>query len=154
MKDSTGLDAIMYADALKILQRFAAEFKERSGGYSIVVTDLLRSPEQQDAISISKGTHPGGRTADIGDGRFIDPNGNEITWSEKGKRGPHADVIEQKLRPVMIQLIEEYQARGFMMAFDETEKGAIARGRTKSGGHWHIYIPTRAQGPVGALIKP
>lgn len=154
VKPYEGLDATLYADALAIVQRFAAEFKARSGGYSLSIMDLMRSPEQQDAVSISKGTHPGGRTADIADGRFIDPAGNEITWSEKGRRGPHADEIENKLRPIMIQLLEEYQARGFMMAFDETEKGAIARGKTKSGGHWHVYIPTRAQGPVGPLMKP
>ncbi|MEK9160014.1 MAG: hypothetical protein AAB383_04765 [Patescibacteria group bacterium] len=154
VKPYEGLDATLYSDALVIVQRFAAEFKARSGGYSLSIMDLMRSPEQQDAVSISKGTHPGGRTADVADGRFLDPAGNEITWSEKGSRGPHADLIEEKLRPVMIQLLEEYQARGFMMVFDETERGAIARGNTKSGGHWHVYIPTRAQGPVGPLLKP
>lgn len=144
LKSNTSMEAVMDADALVVLRDFAREFKKRSGGYSLVITDLLRSPEQQDAISISKGTHPGGRTMDIADGRFINTSGKEITWSEKGGRGPHADEIEKILRPVMIQLIEEYQASGLILGFDETERGAKARHpeqkNPRSGGHWHVYI--------------
>jgi hypothetical protein len=158
VKEGKNLEAVMYPDALKTLENFAREFKKRSGGFGLVVTDLLRSPEQQDAISISKGTHPGGRTVDIADGWFLDRDGNMFSWADfsgsKPTRGPKADLIEKVLRPIMIRLIEEYQARGLMMAFDETEKGAIARGNTRSGGHWHVYIPLKTEGkPVGPLLE-
>lgn len=135
-------EAIMDADALKIFQDFAKEFKKRTG-YSLTFTDALRTPEIQAKESpIMDSTHFTGRTLDIADGRFWDPNGNEITWTDfsgkKPKRGPNADLIENTLRPAMITLLEEYQARGLMMAFDETS----------SGGHWHIYIPKTYRGPV------
>lgn len=143
-------EAILDADALKIFEQFANEFKAKTG-YGLTFTDALRTPEIQEKESpIQDSTHFTGRTLDIADGRYIAPDGSEITWSEfrpghKPRRHPiNADIIEKNLRPAMIQLMEEYQARGFMMVYDETD----------GGGHWHVYIPVYNQGPVGPVIKP
>lgn len=139
--------ARMERDAYEIFVQFAKEFKTTTG-YTLSYTDVLRTPEYQDKMSpIDDSTHYTGRTIDIPDGRFLDPKGKEITWSvpdgkpkkgkpQKFKRGPDADTIEQKLRPALIELMEEYQARGYMMVFDETH----------GGGHWHIYIPKYREG--------
>lgn len=135
--------------ALVVFEHIAREFKIRTGGYMLAYTDILRTPEYQDKMSpIDDSTHYTGRTLDIPDGRFRDPSGREMTWSVKKtdeeiamlpknhksiaefKRSPDADQIE-KMRPILIQILEEYQAEGWVMAFDET----------KSGGHWHLYFP-------------
>ncbi len=160
LKDDA-IDARMMETAYEVLQKFAAEFKKRSGGYSIVVTDLLRSLAQQDAISISKGTHPTGYSWDNADGRFYDPSGTEITWSVKvngqWQRGPNADLIDKTLRPLLILMLEEYQAQGLMMVYNESEPGAKLRhpGETnpKSGGHYHVSVTASNRGPVGPLMQ-
>lgn len=139
--------ARMENDAYAIFLLFAKDFKNRTG-YTLSYTDVLRTPEYQDKMSpIDDSTHYTGRTIDIPDGRFKDSKGKEITWSvptgkkdKKGnptyKRGPHADEIEEKLRPALVQLMEEYQGKGYMMVFPEVE----------GGGHWHLYVPKTVQG--------
>ena len=138
--------ALMETDAYEVFLRFAKDFK-KSTGYTLSYTDILRTPEYQDKMSpIDDSTHYTGRTIDIPDGRFKNPEGDEITWSVPtgktdrkknpiSKKGTHADEIEQKLRPALIQLMEEYQAMGLMMVFPEIN----------GGGHWHLYMPKREQ---------
>lgn len=100
--------------------------------WKFVVTDMLRDAATQGRRgSISQGsTHATGRSFDVSDGRFVTPEGQEITWSqfdEHGRprgRGPNADVIDGVLRPAFEELALE---SGWLLY--------------KEPGHWHVYVP-------------
>lgn len=127
-------------DALKRLEEMGRDFAARTfggrAGWKLSLTDFLRSPAVQKARHAGEKnpvlatTHYTGRTFDVPDGRFIDPDGKEITWSEffaDGRdpvRGPHATMIEQEIRPAILEVMT---AHGFYPY--------------REGAHWHAYAP-------------
>lgn len=135
-------EARLEQDVLERLEAMGRDFASRSfggrKGWRLSLTDFLRSPAVQRARHANdKGTpllattHYTGRTFDVPDGRFIDPDGNLVTWSlydAKGKGiGPNpntAPVIDAEMRPALVEVM---QAHGFYPY--------------REGVHWHAYAP-------------
>ena len=139
-------------DVLDRLVAMGKDFASRTfggrTGWKLSLTDFLRSPavqrarhagEQHPVLATS---HYTGRTFDIADGRFIDPDGKLVTWSTfdaTGKgTGPSAEakMIDEEMRPALLEVMS---AHGFI---------AFKEGRA---GHWHTYAPKEHHVDLRAL---
>ena len=100
-------------------------------GWQLVVTDMLRDEAMQRRRgSLKSGSsHSTGRSFDVSDGRFVKPDGKEVTWSmfdEHGRahgRGPDADIVIRCCAPRLKLALES----GWVLY--------------KGPGHWHVYVP-------------
>ena len=133
-------EARLEQDVLDRLVAMGKDFASRTfggrTGWKLSLTDLMRSP------AVQKARHAGernpvlattlytGRTFDLADGRFIDPDGRLVTWSNfdaQGKgTGPStfATMIDAEMRPVLLEVM---QTHGFYPY--------------REGSHWHAYAP-------------
>jgi len=122
-------------DVVEAIEKVGEEFSTLGddsgvGGWKFVLTDMMRDSEAQTRRkSVKQSTHSTGRSFDVSDGRWVNPDGNVITWSKFSKSGkglgPSKDArfIDGVLRP----------------AFEDV---ALANGWVlyKEPGHWHVYI--------------
>ncbi len=115
--------AVLQEEALEQFTAIAKEFNERTGGWQISYSDVLRTEELQNIRNprVSDTTHYTGRTLDITDGRFKKPDGTEITYSGNREFIPK---IENEFRPLIVELINKHNGVAFVEA-----------------GHWHVYFP-------------
>lgn len=138
-------------DVLDRLVAMGQDFTSRTfggkKGWRFSLTDLMRDPKAQakrhkgEANAVEGTTHSTGRTFDLSDGRFIDPNGELVTWSifdEHGKgKGPSlfAPMIEKEMRPALVELAMEH---GFLPYIE--------------GSHWHTYAPRERHANLRDLL--
>ena len=100
-------------------------------GWKFGLTDMMRDPHvQEKRESIKASTHSTARSFDVSDGRWLQPDGKLVTWSNfdaNGKpTGPsaHAVTIDTTLRPTFEQLALN---AGWVLY--------------KEPYHWHVYVP-------------
>jgi len=117
--------ALMNEQALARFQSVAQRFYKDTDGWSLTYTHVLRTEalQKKQRNGVMNTTHYTGGTIDITDGRFITPDGQEITWSSHPE---YRDKIEDTFRP----LLEHYLLEGGAMVFPEPR-----------GGHYHVYFP-------------
>lgn len=125
------------------LYEIAEDFYKQTG-YQLVVTSLFRTKAEQKDLAESnsmaaKGlsTHNFANSFDISNGRFIDPSGNEVTWS-----GTSGDA-QKKLtgfRPVIEGILLKKQKEGKLMAMAETYA-------------WHVMIASPGVGDGTKIPK-
>lgn len=151
-KGSEDSEAQLEQDVLERLEAMGRDFASRSfggrKGWKLSLTDFLRSPAVQRARHTNdKGTpllattHYTGRTFDVPDGRFLDPDENLVTWSlydaEGNGLGPNpntAPMIDAEMRPALVEVMT---AHGFYPY--------------REGQHWHAYAPKEHRVDLRAL---
>lgn len=130
-------------DAQIVFEKFAKEFFERSKGWKIVYTDLMRSKNEEDDRSNGTklgSTHVTARSVDLSVERYVTPEGEKI---RRGGASPEqVKKIETVIRPLLDEILEEYFRRGEIFVFEEG-----------SPPHHHLYIPKIAKPLEPQVIK-
>lgn len=87
---------MMMPEAYLSFEAAAAEFKQKTDGWSLSYSDSILTPHELNLVAPN--IHFGGQAITIPDGRFKTPDGTEITWSVNPE---HRMIIEKELRPAI-----------------------------------------------------